>query len=91
MEIQEKRLKNLYLDVSGGGSERQRYSEERVLPRWFDIDEFTKISWLRKMKEIMCNGDYFVMYLLINLESVKGFKCGSNVGMFRIAGDSEGK
>ena len=30
--------------------------------RWFDIDEFMKILWLRRMKEIMCDGDYFVMH-----------------------------
>ena len=34
--------------------------------RWFDIDEFTKISWLRRMKEIMYDGDYFVMNPLFN-------------------------
>ena len=30
--------------------------------RWFDIYDFTNIFWFRRMKEIMCNGDYFVMY-----------------------------
>ena len=34
--------------------------------RWFDIDEFMKILWLRIMKEIMCDGDYFIMYPLFN-------------------------
>ena len=34
--------------------------------RWFDIDEFMKILWLRRMKEVMCDGDYFVMYPSIN-------------------------
>ena len=42
------------------------------------------------MKKIMCNGDYFIMYLLFNFEPVKGYKCGSNVGMFRVAGESAG-
>ena len=36
----------------------------------------------------MCNGDYCVMYPFFNLEPVKGFKCGSNVAMFRCAGGS---
>ena len=39
----------------------------------------------------MCNGDYFILYTLFNLEPVKGFKCGSNVGMFMGAGCSAGK
>ena len=30
------------------------------------------------------------MYSLFNFEPVKGFKCGSNVEMFRSAGDSAG-
>ena len=36
-------------------------------------------------------GDYFIMYKLSNSEPVKGFKCGSNIGMFRDVGDSAGK
>ena len=32
------------------------------------------------MKEIMCNGDYFEMYTLLNFKPVNGFKCGRNVG-----------
>ena len=43
------------------------------------------------MKEIICDGDYFVMYLLLNFKPVKEFKHGSNVAMFRGAGDSAGK
>ena len=39
----------------------------------------------------MCDGDYFVMYPLLNFQPVKGFKCMSNVGMFRGAGDCAGK
>ena len=35
--------------------------------RWFDTDEFTKIMWLSRIKDIMCDGDYFVMYPLLNL------------------------
>ena len=31
------------------------------------------------------------MYPLLNFESLKGFKCGSNVGIFKGAGDSAGK
>ena len=38
----------------------------------------------------MYNGDYFVMYAL-NFKPIKGFKCGSNVGIFRGVGDSTGK
>ena len=57
--------------------------------RWFDIDEFTKILWFRRIKKIMCDGDYFVMYPLLNVEPVKGFKCWSKVGMFWGAGDSD--
>ena len=41
--------------------------------------------------EIMCNRDYFVKYPLLNFEPVKGFKCGSNVGMFSGASDSADK
>ena len=39
----------------------------------------------------MCKGDYFVMYTVFNFLPVKGFKCWSNVGMSRGAGDSAGK
>ena len=28
--------------------------------------EFTKILWLRRMKDIMCNGDNFRLYPLFN-------------------------
>ena len=34
---------------------------------------------------------YFAMYLLFNLKQVRGFKCGSNVGMFRGESDNAGK
>ena len=43
------------------------------------------------MKEIICNGYYFVMYMLFSFKPVKRFKCGSNVGMFRGMGDNAGK
>ena len=39
----------------------------------FDIYEFTKILWFRRMKKSVYNGDYFVMYPLFNFEPVKGF------------------
>ena len=39
----------------------------------------------------MCNGGYFIMYPLCNFWPVKGFKCRSNVGMFRGASDSAGR
>ena len=38
-----------------------------------------------------CNGYYFVMYKLSSSKPVKGFKCRSNVGMSRGAGDSASK
>ena len=63
------------LDVRDG-SERQRYSDERVLPDGFTI-EFTTISWFRRMEEIiiiMCLGDYFVIYPFFNFFPVKEFK-----------------
>ena len=41
-----------YLDVRGG-TKRQRYSDERVLPDGLAL-------------KIMCDGDYFVMYPLLN-------------------------
>ena len=47
--------------------------------------------WFRRVNEIMCNEVYYVMYPLLNLGPMNGFKCGSNVGMFRDAGDSAGK
>ena len=63
-------------------------SEILVFAGWFEIFEFTKILWFRRMKEVIYNCHYFVMYPLFNFEPVKGFKCGSNVEMFRGAGDS---
>ena len=39
----------------------------------------------------MCNGDYFVMHTLFNLEPEKESKRGCNVGVFMGAGDSAGK
>ena len=87
--MRKERLENLSLDVRAG-SERQSYSDEFVFSRWFDFYEFTKISRFRRMKKIMCNGDYFVMNPLFNFAPLKGFKCGSNVRMFRGAGESAG-
>ena len=31
---------------------------------------------LRRIKEMMCDRGYFVIYSLFNFEPVKGFKCG---------------
>ena len=39
----------------------------------------------------MCNGDYFIMYPLFNFFPVKGFECGSNMGIFTGASDSADK
>ena len=73
--MRKERLENLHLDVRGG-SERQRYSDDRVLPDGLKFMSFMKILWFRRMKEMICNGDYFVMYTLFNFEPVKGFKWG---------------
>ena len=43
-----------------------------------------KILSFRRMKKIMCNGDYFVMYALFNFEPVNGFKLGRNVGKLEV-------
>ena len=48
------------MEAKDGGTQMSEFV------RWFNIDEFTKILLLRRMKEIMCDGDYFVMYLLFN-------------------------
>ena len=40
--------------------------------RWFDIDEFTKILWLRRMKEILCDGDYFVILSVVQFLAGEG-------------------
>ena len=50
-----------------------------------------KILWFRRMKKIMCNGYYFIMYSLFNFYTVKEFKCGSNMGMFSGTSYSAGK
>ena len=46
---------------------------------------------VQNLKDIMCKGDYFVMHTLFNSKPWKGFKCGSNVGISRSAGDSGGR
>ena len=71
-EMQKDRLQNLSLDVKGR-RERQRYSDERVFSfaRWFEIFEFTKILWFRRMNEFICNCHYFLMNPLFNFEPVK--------------------
>ena len=70
---------------------KDRGIQMREFARWFDIYEFTMILWFRRMKEIMCNEDYFVMYTLFNFKPVKRFKWGSNVGMFMDASDCADK
>ena len=59
--------------------------------RWFEFYEFKKILWSRRMKEIICNGDYFILYPLFNFQPVKGYKCESDIGMFSGASDSANK
>ena len=59
--MRKERMGNLSLHVRGGSERQTRMSE---FARLFYIDEFTKIVWLRGMKEIMCDEDYFVMYSL---------------------------
>ena len=44
---------------------KDRYSDERVLPDGLTFMSLRRL-WLRRMKGIMCDGDYFVMYPLFS-------------------------
>ena len=58
------------------GSEIHKVLRRASFARWLDIDECTNILWLRRMKETMCDGYYFLMYPLFNFRQWRNLSAG---------------